>query len=70
MKKVHSITFYIELSSKYVGVGVKFALLNENQSGDPHFLFVFLNGYIKVCGIKQNFEIAKARFLKVHNVLY
>ena len=28
--KVHSITFYIELSLKYVGVGVNFALLNEN----------------------------------------
>ena len=29
-KKVHSITFYIELSSKYVGLGVNFALLKEN----------------------------------------
>ena len=28
--KVHSITFYIELSSNYVGVGVNFALLKEN----------------------------------------
>ena len=28
--KVDSITFYIKLSSKYVGVGVNFALLNEN----------------------------------------
>ena len=28
--KVHSITSDIELSSKYVGVGVKFALLSEN----------------------------------------
>ena len=42
--KVHPITFYIELSSKYVGVGVNFSLLNENQSGDHHFLFVFLKG--------------------------
>ena len=37
--KVHSIMFYIELSSKYVGVGVNFALLKENKSGDPHFFF-------------------------------
>ena len=28
--KIHSITFYIELSSKYVGVGINFALLKEN----------------------------------------
>ena len=28
--KVHSIAFYIELSSKYVGVGVNFGLLKEN----------------------------------------
>ena len=28
--KVHSIAFYIELSSKYVGVGVNFAALKEN----------------------------------------
>ena len=39
--KVHSITFYIELSPKYVGVGVNFALLKENKSGDPHLLFFF-----------------------------
>ena len=28
--KVHAITFYIELSSKYVEVGINFALLKEN----------------------------------------
>ena len=28
--KVHTIAFYIDLSSKYVGVGVKFGLLKEN----------------------------------------
>ena len=39
--KVHSITFYIELSSKYVGVGVNFALLKENKSDDPHFYSFF-----------------------------
>ena len=52
-KKEHSITFYIELSSKYVGVGLNFALLNENKSGEPHFSFVFLKGYIKVYGIRS-----------------
>ena len=62
--------FYIELSSKYVGVGVNFALLNENKSGDPHFLFVFLKGYIKVYGIKTNFDIVNARFLKIHSITY
>ena len=30
MTKVHAITFYIELFSKYVGVGVDFAFLKEN----------------------------------------
>ena len=39
--KAHSITSYIELSSKYVGVGVNFALLSENESGDPDFYFFF-----------------------------
>ena len=50
--KLHSITFYIELSSNKMGVGVNFALLKENLSGDPHFLFCFLKGYIKVYEIK------------------
>ena len=49
---VHSIAFYIELSSKYEGVGVNFALLKDNCSGDPHFVFFFLKGYIKVYEIK------------------
>ena len=50
--KVHSIAFYIELSSKYEGVGVNFALLKENKSGDPQFLFILLKVYIKVYEIK------------------
>ena len=50
--KVHSIAFYIELSSKCEGVGVNFALLKENKSGDPQFLFILLKGYIKVYEIK------------------
>ena len=50
--KVHSKAFYIELSSKYVGVGVNFGLLKENYSGGPQFLFFFLKGYIKVYEIK------------------
>ena len=50
--KVHSIAFYIELSSKYEGVGVNFALLKENKSCDPQFLFILLKGYIKVYEIK------------------
>ena len=50
--KVHSIAFYIELFSKYEGVGVNFALLKENKSGNPKFLFIFLKGYIKVYEIK------------------
>ena len=47
MLKVHSIAFNIELFSKYEGVGVNFALLNENKSNDPQFLFNFLKGDIK-----------------------
>ena len=46
--KVHSISFYIELSSKYEGVGVNFALLKENRLITTIFLFFFLKGYIKV----------------------
>ena len=63
--KVHSIAFYIELSSKYVGVEVTFGLQKENKSGDPQFLFFFLKGYIKVYEIKQNFEIVNARFFNI-----
>ena len=67
---------YIELSSKYVcvwgGVGVNFALLKGNNSGDPHFSFFFLKGYIIVYEIKTNFEIVNARVFKstLHIVLY
>ena len=50
--KVHSIAFYIELSSKYERVGVNFALLKENKSVDPQFLFILLKDYIKVYEIK------------------
>ena len=50
--KVHSIALYIELSSKYEGVGVNFALLKENKSGDPQFLFILLKGNIKFYEIK------------------
>ena len=34
-------TFYIELSSKSVGMGVNFALLKDNMSGDPIFFLLF-----------------------------
>ena len=54
-----------------MGVGVNFALPNENESGDPNFLFVFLKGYIKVYGIKTKFfEIVYARFLKEHSITF
>ena len=62
MTKVHSITCYIELSSKYAGVGVNFALLKENELGDPHFLFFFLKGNTNVYEIRPKFEIVNARF--------
>ena len=52
MTKVHSITFYVKLSSKSVGVGLNFALLKENYFDGPHFLFVFLKGKIIVYEIK------------------
>ena len=41
LKKNTCNNVYIELSSKYVGVGVNFALLKENLSGDPHFFIIF-----------------------------
>ena len=50
--EIHYIAFYIDLSSKYEGVGVIFALLAENKSGDPQFFFIFLKGYIKVYEMK------------------
>ena len=50
--KGHSIAFYIELSSKYAGIGVNFGLLKENKSGDTQFLFFFLKSYTKVYEIK------------------
>ena len=51
MTKVRSIAFYIDLSAKYVGVGVNFALLKENWFGDPIFI-LFLKVNIKVYEIK------------------
>ena len=38
---MHSLTFYIELSSKFVGVVLNLALLKDNKSGDPLILFSF-----------------------------
>ena len=62
--KIHSITFYIELlSSKYVGVGVNFALLTKISLVTPIFIR-FSKSYIKVYGIKKNFEIVNARLKK------
>ena len=68
--KVHSITFYIELSPKYVGVGVNFAPLKENLSGDPQFLFFFLKVYIKVYEIKIKLRLLMPDFLKVHSITF
>ena len=39
-KKFYSLTFYIELSFKSVGVGLNLALLKDN----PRFCFFFLKG--------------------------
>ena len=36
-KKVHSFIFHIELSSKFVGVGLNLAFLKEDKYGDPRF---------------------------------
>ena len=48
--KNYSLTFYIELSSKSVGVGLSLALLKDKY-GDPHF---FLKGKMIVREIKAN----------------
>ena len=39
--KLHSLTFYIELSSNFVGVGLNLALLRDYKYDDPRFFFIF-----------------------------
>ena len=39
--KIHSLSFYIELCSKFNGGVVKLALLKDNLFGDPRFVFFF-----------------------------
>ena len=39
-KYIHSITFYVELCTEYVGIGVNAALLKYNKYGNTHF-FLF-----------------------------
>ena len=53
---------YIELSSKYVGMGINYAVLKEKKSGDPFFI-LFSRGKIIVYEIKQNFKIFNVIFL-------
>ena len=48
----HSLTFYIELSSKPVGVGLNLALLKDNEYGDPDFFLKILKGKMIVHEIK------------------
>ena len=38
---LHSLTFYIGLFSKFVGVGLNLALLKDNKPGDPRFVLFF-----------------------------
>ena len=49
---MHSLTFYIELSSKFVGVVLNLPPppppLKDNKSGDPWFFFFFLKCQIIV----------------------
>ena len=40
-KKLQYLSFYIESSSKFVGVGLNLALLKDNKYGDPPFFSVF-----------------------------
>ena len=51
-KKYTHVTFCIKLSSKLVGVGLNFALLKDNWSGDPRFFFFFLKCKMIVHDIK------------------
>ena len=44
--KGSTLTFYIELCMKFMGVGLDLALQKENKFGDPRFLFFFLKGNI------------------------
>ena len=42
-QKLHFLTFYIELSSKFVRVGITLALLKEISLVNPDFFPFFLN---------------------------
>ena len=60
--KNHSFTFYIELCTKSVGVGLNFALLKE----PPIFV---LKGIMIVHEIKQIFKIFNLRFFIIYFTL-
>ena len=69
--KVLPITFYIELSSKYVGVVVNFALLRESYSGDPHFLFFFSKRLYKSLWNKnKTLRLLMPDILIVHSIAF
>ena len=40
-KRIQSLSFYIELSSKFVEMGLNLAILKDNKSGDPLFISSF-----------------------------
>ena len=63
-QKIHSLKFYIELSSKFVGKGLNLALLQDNESGDPRF-FPFSKMQMIVHGIKTKNKIFNVRFNNV-----
>ena len=65
LQKLHSLTFYIELSSKCVGVGITLALLLDNKSGDPYF---FLKCQMIVHEKKTIDKIFNVRFF-IYNLL-
>ena len=52
-KHFHSLTFYIELCSKYVGLWLDLALLKIISMVTPDFFFAFLKGKIIYHEIKM-----------------
>ena len=68
MTKNHYLRFYIELSLKYVVVGLNLAILKDNLYGNPPFFFFFLKGKMIVHEIKTKFKVFVSDFL-IYNLL-
>ena len=68
-QKLHFLTFYIELSSKFVGLGLNLALLKIISLVTPNFYFFFLKCQMIVHKTKIKNKIFNARFFDIYNLL-